>query len=120
MSKFIFTVNIEVTTLESAEFRRNMTSIHNVSICRTWACMFQLLHSSACVAQSSAIKTLFWYNLKENIQIYHLIKQYSKHEKIWRQNVLLQQKVMLISHEVIERARQETNRQKRQHQKTCM
>ena len=26
MSKFIITVNIEVTTLESVEFRRNMTS----------------------------------------------------------------------------------------------
>ena len=36
MSKFIFTVNIEVTILESAEFRRNMTSFHDVTICCTY------------------------------------------------------------------------------------
>ena len=42
----------------------------------------------------------------ETIHIYSLIKQYLKHEKICRQNVLLKQKVMLISREVIERARQ--------------
>ena len=68
--------------------------------------MFQLLHSSACVARLLATKTLFSYNLKVNmIHIYYLIKQYLKHEKMWQQNVLLQQKVMLISREVIERAR---------------
>ena len=56
-----------------------------------------------------AVKTLFKYNLKETIHIYNLIKQYLKHEKIWR---LLKQKVMLISREVIiKRPRQETNRQ---------
>ena len=35
MSKVIFTVNIGVTTLEYAEFHRNMTSFQYVSICRT-------------------------------------------------------------------------------------
>ena len=40
-----------------------------------------------------------------------MIKQYLKREMIWRQNVLLKHKVMLISHKVIKRARQETNRQ---------
>ena len=35
MIKVIFTVNIEVTTLESAEFRHNMMSFHDVIICRT-------------------------------------------------------------------------------------
>ena len=38
--------------------------------------------------------------------MYYLIKRYLKHKTIWRQNVLLQQKVMLISREVIEPARQ--------------
>ena len=38
--------------------------------------------------------------------MYYLIKRYLKHETIWRQNVLLKQKVVLISREVIERARQ--------------
>ena len=37
--------------------------------------------------------------------MYYLTKKYLKHETIWRQNVLLKQKVMLISREVIERAR---------------
>ena len=44
---------------------------------------------------------LFKYNLKEKIHIYWLIKQYLKHEMIWRQNVLLKQKVMFISCEII-------------------
>ena len=57
----------------------------------------------------------------ETIHIFYLIKQYLKHEKIWRQNVLLKQNLMLISREVIiKRARQETNGQKRLHQKTCL
>ena len=43
---------------------------------------------------------LFWYNLKETVHIYYMIKQCSKHEKIWRQNVLLKQKVMLISRKI--------------------
>ena len=38
--------------------------------------------------------------------MYYLNKKYLKHETIWRQNVLLKQKVVLISREVIERARQ--------------
>ena len=38
--------------------------------------------------------------------MYYLIKKYLKHETIWRQNVLLKQKVVLISREVIEQARQ--------------
>ena len=44
---------------------------------------------------------LFQYNSKETIQIYYWIKKYLKHETIWRQNVLLKQKVMLIFREVI-------------------
>ena len=52
------------------------------------------------------VQTLFKYNLMETIHIYLLIKQYLKHEKIWQQNVLLKQTGMLISREVIERARQ--------------
>ena len=68
----------------------------------------QLRHC-ACI---SAVKTLSIYNLKETIYIDYLIKQYLKYEKIWRKNVLLKQKVMLISRKVIvKRARQETNRQ---------
>ena len=67
--------------------------------------MFQLLHSSARVARYSATKTLFQYiTLKETIQIYYLMKKYLKHEMIWRQKVLLKQKVMLIFREVIDRA----------------
>ena len=38
--------------------------------------------------------------------MYYLIKKYLKHETIWRQNALSKQKVVLISREVIERARQ--------------
>ena len=36
--------------------------------------------------------------------MYYFIKKYLKHETIWRQNVLLKQKVMLTFREVIERA----------------
>ena len=59
---------------------------------------YSILRHCVCVL---AVKTLFKYNLKETIHIYYLIKQYLKHEKIWRKNVLLKQKVMLISREVI-------------------
>ena len=65
----------------------------------------------------SAVKTLFKYNLKETIHIYNLIKQYLKHEKIWRKNVLLKQKVMLISRKaIVKRPR----RDKRKQPKTCL
>ena len=35
------------------------------------------------------------YNLKETIHIFYVIKQYSKHENISRQNVLLKQRVTI-------------------------
>ena len=44
---------------------------------------------------------LFKYNLKGTIHIYWFIMQYLKHEKIWRQNVLLKQKVIVISCKII-------------------
>ena len=56
-------------------------------------------HHCTCI---SAVKTLFRYDLKETIHIYYLIlKQYLKHEKVWRKNKPVKLKVMLISREVI-------------------
>ena len=42
-------------------------------------------------------QTLCWYNLTETVHSTCQTKQCSNHEKIWRQNVLLKQKVMFIS-----------------------
>ena len=45
----------------------------------------------------------------ETIHIYCFIKQYLKHEKIWRQNVLLKQKGMFISRKIIVKRDEQTD-----------
>ena len=61
-------MNIEVAPLESAEFRRNMTSFHDddVCICRTCACMFQLLHIVPRVLHDSRRPNVFSIQFKGN------------------------------------------------------
>ena len=48
MSKVIFTVNIQVTTLEYAEFRRNMTSafVAREHVCFSCCIVRRVLHDS--------------------------------------------------------------------------
>ena len=46
------------------------------------------------------------------MDIYYVIKQCSKHEYIWWQNVLLKQKVVFISHKIfVKRDKRLTDRQ---------
>ena len=72
--------------------------------------MKEFLHMQLChCACISAVETVFKYNLKETIHIYYLIKQYLKHEKIWRKNVYLKQKV--FSYLAWYRQASEANRQ---------
>ena len=113
MERRVIHLNVNVQPIK---FQYQHYSLCNHDVTVTWP-LSARVSFGCCIVSLVAVllersKRYFDTILRETIHIYCFIKQCLQSEMIWRQNVLLKQKVMLISREVIvKQARQGTNRQ---------
>ena len=98
MERRVIYLNVNVQPIQ---FQWQHSSLCNHDIRVTWP-LNACISFSCCIVSLVAVllersKSYFDIILRETIHIYCFIKQCLQSEMIWRQNVLLKQKVMLIS-----------------------